>query len=192
MVSPMELCSGIVAFQRCYPSGHHNVATSISIMAPRDALHQPTMIWPPPPMLQLQEMFSIRGPRCGHHHQHHGSQRCSPSAHHDVATTTGVAAPGDALHHPTMPWPPPVLGDRESFSPAGPDIGFAMLLTDTLAAGAEAKLLPPALHGSTQDWLSCSAQHPLSPPWGLCGCHRPPEATPRPGASCEGQGMDHE
>lgn len=52
------------------------------------------------------EMLSIRAPQRGHLHQHHGSQGCSPSAHHDMATTTDVAAPGDVLHQGTTMWPP--------------------------------------------------------------------------------------
>lgn len=96
-----------------------------------------------------------------------------------MATTIGVAAPGDALHQATMLWPPPDLGDRESFSPAGQDVGFAVLLVDTLVAGAEAKLPPPALHGSKRDWLSHGAQHPPSPPWGSLWVSPSPRDSPQ-------------
>jgi len=110
---------------------------------------------------QLPEMLSIRSLCRGHHHQHRSSQRCSPSGHHAVATTTSVAAPSDALHQATVPWPPPDLRDGESFSPAEQDVGFAVLPVDALVAGAEAKLPPPALLGT--EWLPCGPQRPPSP-----------------------------
>lgn len=88
-----------------------------------------------------------------------------------VATSTGMAAPGVTVYQATMLWPPPGLRDRESFSPAERDTGCAVLLLDTLVAGAAAEPPPPALHSSERDWLSHNAQCPPSPPRGLWGWH---------------------
>lgn len=90
-----------------------------------------------------------------------------------IPVATFTAAPGVTVHQATMLWPPPGLRDRESSSPAEPGAAFAVLLWDTLVAGAGAELPPPALGSSEQDWLSRNAQCPPSPPRGLCGSHSP-------------------
>lgn len=72
-----------------------------------------------------------------------------------AATTTGVMAPRDAFHQATMLWPPQDLRNRESFSPAGQDIGFAVLPVDTLVAGAET-MVPSRTGFHTVLNVSCS------------------------------------
>ena len=121
----------------------------------------------------------------------------------------GVTAPGDALRKATTPRPPPraswlletlsirpprrghhwTSGTGKSSSPAGQDVGFAVLPVDTLVTGAEAKLPPPALHGSKRDWLSHGAQRPPSPAMGVfVGVTVPPRQPPGPVPAVEDKG----